>query len=110
LLLSILVFYSSSFHHRSLLSFPTRRSSDLVDFAYFDQLTTPTESEIDYDLKGKLAIPETELENFSGGELTRLKLARIFKFCFRKDRKSTRLNSSHVSISYAVFCLKKKKK
>src|SRR5689334_24170229 len=28
----------------------------------------------------------------------------------RKDRKSTRLNSSHSSISYAVFCLKKKKK
>src|SRR5699024_11752005 len=27
----------------------------------------------------------------------------------REDRKSTRLNSSHVSISYAVFCLKKKK-
>src|SRR5437660_5041258 len=26
------------------------------------------------------------------------------------DRKSTRLNSSHVAISYAVFCLKKKKK
>src|SRR5690606_40992263 len=28
----------------------------------------------------------------------------------RPDRKSTRLNSSHVKISYAVFCLKKKKK
>src|SRR5207302_5852903 len=28
----------------------------------------------------------------------------------RVDRKSTRLNSSHVKISYAVFCLKKKKK
>src|SRR5690625_2017964 len=28
----------------------------------------------------------------------------------RRDRKSTRLNSSHVAISYAVFCLKKKKK
>src|SRR5437870_7668278 len=28
----------------------------------------------------------------------------------REDRKSTRLNSSHVAISYAVFCLKKKKK
>src|SRR5437879_11146037 len=28
----------------------------------------------------------------------------------RKDRKSTRLNSSHRCISYAVFCLKKKKK
>src|SRR5437868_10158900 len=27
----------------------------------------------------------------------------------KRDRKSTRLNSSHVSISYAVFCLKKKK-
>src|SRR5690349_22489163 len=29
---------------------------------------------------------------------------------FPRDRKSTRLNSSHVEISYAVFCLKKKKK
>src|SRR5690625_7021111 len=29
---------------------------------------------------------------------------------FGPDRKSTRLNSSHVAISYAVFCLKKKKK
>src|ERR1022692_3885446 len=28
---------------------------------------------------------------------------------FRSDRKSTRLNSSHLVISYAVFCLKKKK-
>src|SRR5690554_7109740 len=28
----------------------------------------------------------------------------------KEDRKSTRLNSSHVRISYAVFCLKKKKK
>src|SRR5690606_41710929 len=30
--------------------------------------------------------------------------------CFSGDRKSTRLNSSHVKISYAVFCLKKKRK
>src|SRR5690606_40423230 len=29
---------------------------------------------------------------------------------YTRDRKSTRLNSSHVKISYAVFCLKKKKK
>src|SRR2546430_9534721 len=29
--------------------------------------------------------------------------------CERRDRKSTRLNSSHSQISYAVFCLKKKK-
>src|SRR5438874_5164875 len=32
------------------------------------------------------------------------------KLANRQDRKSTRLNSSHVEISYAVFCLKKKKK
>src|SRR5690242_20809663 len=31
-------------------------------------------------------------------------------FGYTVDRKSTRLNSSHMSISYAVFCLKKKKK
>src|SRR5438445_6579488 len=29
--------------------------------------------------------------------------------CWLQDRKSTRLNSSHANISYAVFCLKKKK-
>src|SRR5258705_8043719 len=33
----------------------------------------------------------------------------VFDFC-DQDRKSTRLNSSHLGISYAVFCLKKKKK
>src|SRR3989454_3378311 len=38
---------------------------------------------------------------------TRLQLAHDV---LRQDRKSTRLNSSHLVISYAVFCLKKKKK
>src|SRR3712207_7087553 len=38
------------------------------------------------------------------GELERLLIDTI-----RADRKSTRLNSSHANISYAVFCLKKKK-
>src|SRR5690554_7275433 len=33
-----------------------------------------------------------------------------FELGSKADRKSTRLNSSHVRISYAVFCLKKKKK
>src|SRR3712207_8358501 len=33
-----------------------------------------------------------------------------FPFTTKQDRKSTRLNSSHANISYAVFCLKKKKK
>src|SRR3712207_6867424 len=40
----------------------------------------------------------------SGGKLTLNALCLI-----RLDRKSTRLNSSHANISYAVFCLKKKK-
>src|SRR5690606_19297844 len=34
--------------------------------------------------------------------------ARLQAYCKDRDRKSTRLNSSHVKISYAVFCLKKK--
>src|SRR4051794_41350375 len=34
----------------------------------------------------------------------------LSRLCPSPDRKSTRLNSSHPSISYAVFCLKKKKK
>src|SRR5256885_3609713 len=38
------------------------------------------------------------------GELGRMAVAVV------RDRKSTRLNSSHLVISYAVFCLKKKKK
>src|SRR5688572_30889053 len=37
-------------------------------------------------------------------------LAGIFAYRVHQDRKSTRLNSSHSQISYAVFCLKKKKK
>src|SRR5438309_4288189 len=41
----------------------------------------------------------TQLERFE----------RAIRWC-KGDRKSTRLNSSHSSISYAVFCLKKKKK
>src|SRR3712207_9107175 len=37
-------------------------------------------------------------------------VALLSKLNVDKDRKSTRLNSSHANISYAVFCLKKKKK
>src|SRR3712207_7750872 len=35
---------------------------------------------------------------------------RLLRAGARRDRKSTRLNSSHANISYAVFCLKKKQK
>lgn len=48
-----------------------------ADFAYFDQLVKPNDREVNYELVGKLSIPQTEIENFSGGEQTRLKLAKI---------------------------------
>src|SRR5258708_32086287 len=47
---------------------------------------------------------------YSGGLDRLLRGARILDVDNRTDRKSTRLNSSHQIISYAVFCLKKKKK
>src|SRR5947207_12601685 len=40
---------------------------------------------------------------------SRYLLMQLFDFQYASDRKSTRLNSSHTVISYAVFCLKKKK-
>src|SRR5688500_20233512 len=43
------------------------------------------------------------------GDLDRLLAADIDEVAEDPDRKSTRLNSSHLVISYAVFCLKKKK-
>src|SRR5690625_6025780 len=60
----------------------------------------------------------TSMESSSFGELKiSLKLSSFghgsgdvtcIEIVFARDRKSTRLNSSHVAISYAVFCLKKK--
>src|SRR5690625_6185995 len=52
---------------------------------------------------------EIFLNAYEEGLLSFLKLEIIDDLGIR-DRKSTRLNSSHVAISYAVFCLKKKKK
>src|SRR2546426_7816668 len=43
-------------------------------------------------------------------DLRRLELRLVARQRALRDRKSTRLNSSHLVISYAVFCLKKKKK
>src|SRR5205085_5367578 len=58
--------------------------------------------------------PYTTLFRSSGPGLARLLLATRHRsngrHVDRKDRKSTRLNSIHSQISYAVFCLKKKKK
>src|SRR5690625_6180714 len=46
------------------------------------------------------------LSHFVSGLLMGRKFSQVL--VVRSDRKSTRLNSSHVAISYAVFCLKKK--
>src|SRR5688572_33512419 len=55
-----------------------------------------------YASRRRVAIRAAELERTLETRTTELESAR--------DRKSTRLNSSHSQISYAVFCLKKKKK
>src|SRR2546427_5902106 len=55
------------------------------------------------DHKGRRHRPQATEQ----GHLIRVRLSRLDP---RRDRKSTRLNSSHSQISYAVFCLKKKKK
>src|SRR5690606_40523807 len=76
---------------RHLHSFPTRRSSDL------DQIFTPritTHDPHPVAVKQNVGVFVSEGEPASEDVM--------------EDRKSTRLNSSHVKISYAVFCLKKK--
>src|SRR5690242_20781421 len=75
--------------HPDLHSFPTRRSSDL---ALLKTRGHATLGEIAAHLEISKQAALRHLEVLEG------------------DRKSTRLNSSHMSISYAVFCLKKKKK
>src|SRR5437762_8598352 len=49
-------------------------------------------------------------ERHRGGEAKAARVFRTGRTLPQRDRKSTRLNSSHRCISYAVFCLKKKKK
>src|SRR5438067_9540380 len=58
----------------------------------------------------KLAVFDFELEDVSPAASLLGETTSNAADMERVDRKSTRLNSSHVSISYAVFCLKKKKK
>src|SRR5690625_1760921 len=54
---------------------------------------------LDVPCSGEVLVASQSLSSLSPDERGRL----------RKDRKSTRLNSSHVASSYAVFCLKQKK-
>src|SRR5437763_17171421 len=83
LVLSCFFFYSSG-DPRDLHSFPTRRSSDLHPVGAVVEDDDRERQRVAHD---RLKLLDIELE----------------------DRKSTRLNSSHRCISYAVFCLKKKK-
>src|SRR5262245_66677373 len=79
---------------RDRLSFPTRRSSDLT-FASDERAAVVV---IGYDLWTRELGRDPSVAGRAiqvGGQAL--------------DRKSTRLNSSHLGISYAVFCLKKKK-
>src|SRR3712207_6970935 len=61
-------------------------------------------------LRNRFMLPVVEAPPFVGPAFVRQRRAGLdrVEFC-RGDRKSTRLNSSHANISYAVFCLKKKK-
>src|SRR5690606_41602532 len=95
--------------HRDLYSFPTRRSSDLLMEARIPlpDLTLAREMQairdIAHDVDGKATVELADGRRLTGAEIQQAYLDAV-----RADRKSTRLNSSHVKISYAVFCLKKK--
>src|SRR5207249_10713302 len=92
-------FFYCSVHHPDLHSFPTRRSSDLhakiLDFGLAKVASAAKVSSGATDMMATVSADSQSEQLTSPGTAL--------------DRKSTRLNSSHVSISYAVFCLKKKK-
>src|SRR5688572_32662795 len=86
-----------------LHSFPTRRSSDLVeglDLNHRDHRKMVVVDGRTAFTRG-INISEVYSQGSSVGSSGNSKDA-------KRDRKSTRLNSSHSQISYAVFCLKKK--
>src|SRR5690606_41106524 len=108
---SITLFSCPNAHYAVFHAFPTRRSPDLrhgrlsYRTVYFEKHVT------DGDYQGNPVINYSE----ESVPYTRVHEHKHFtpwetheKTVYFKDRKSTRLNSSHVKISYAVFCLKKK--
>src|SRR3712207_7435559 len=56
-----------------------------------------------------LPLPDA-LEELLAAQVVAALLLLLLELALHQDRKSTRLNSSHANISYAVFCLKKKNK
>src|SRR5690606_41221267 len=98
--------------HCALHSSPTRRSSDLTSTICSRRSTAAVEVRHHRGALGSR--PLDRLGSVPGGALVVRSEPRSTGFRGRRastrarDRKSTRLNSSHVKISYAVFCLKKK--
>src|SRR5699024_12864375 len=98
-------------HHRAHHSFPTRRSSDLITTVAAIQASFSRDMQANID---KMAHYIEMAAKQGAHVILAPELFQNLYFCTQQreewlDRKSTRLNSSHVSISYAVFCLKKKK-
>src|SRR5206468_10592068 len=103
-------FFYRSHAHRALLSFPTRRSSDLLAFAEiaaFVALTICGTLELADPVQDGLGRPSSAAASASPYWVG-TKNGLVVTWLTKADRKSTRLNSSHDQISYAVFCLKKK--
>src|SRR5205814_8424370 len=107
LLESTSFFFQGFRAHGDLHSFPTRRSSDLATFTSallldFGAIFGAAMA-VDwvFRLNGVGTLFIAEVAGVGSGDAPRY---------LNPDRKSTRLNSSHLGISYAVFCLKKKKK
>src|SRR5690606_40943972 len=103
-----IVFFQCSRVHRDLHSFPTRRSSDLFVARNRDCEQLMGAEKVRYEVE---ADDRIMAQGVGLGRLSRRLRRKVwFHQDSGLDRKSTRLNSSHVKISYAVFCLKKKKK
>src|ERR1035438_1399648 len=74
-----------------------------------DELTVPTVTVADSSAPSKPALQSFTMESLGVGNGFLLPGSGFSGKPRSIDRKSTRLNSSHLGISYAVFCLKKKK-
>src|SRR5437762_9805277 len=90
--------------HRALHSFPTRRSSDLTRTRRGELARVSARDGYDDECSDGDAFREPGHDSLRSQILT---IAQREGSNPRVDRKSTRLNSSHRCISYAVFCLKK---
>src|SRR5207253_7032277 len=97
--------------HGDVPAFPTRRSSDLHGFygqRSGDVIVVFEPYSILFDLPDDPTDPRSSATHGSPYSYDTHVPLIIMGPGFAPDRKSTRLNSSHVAISYAVFCLKKK--